>query len=390
MICLFLALAVGSSLMARDAVPVVGLGTGPVFSGATTNIVAATNHGTIGVSNIYTAANSGSSYTIAAPSNYATLGFDNFTPDVADFVNGQTVWRTSGIFRYRFLLMNSNSAISGLSGSLACGTNQGSYSAYAMTNYESGSLGYFLMTNMVARTNVGRDGVIWDSINSTGWTWHTNSIIYGTSNFTGLSQVHNIFGPVPTVIPTKWTAVTRRHAYSAGHVFDAAWCPGGTVYFVDAAGTSVPMVISSARSRFTYNSDGTMDDYCIVFFNSDLPTNIVPLRASTDTNFMYRFPFTKVSPLPIPSLETCQHGRIGSQQMQIFDNHQMHVGGDSGNPKFFLAGNELVTYQGTSGTFWNTTNFINDFNYLTTNAGLSTNLYWPNFYDLSAYPFHYP
>lgn len=71
--------------------------------------------------------------------------------------------------------------------------------------------------------------------------------------------------------------------------------------------------------------------------------------------------------------------------MTLFDSHSMHVTGDSGNPRFVIVSNNIVNYNGTSGTLLST-NFYNDLNALTTAAGLDTNSYQPTLYDLSGFP----
>jgi hypothetical protein len=376
--------------MVPDVAATLGGVQGPVFSAGTTNITGPwTNFGTFGFSNTYTSAESGSQYSITAPSNYALLGFDNFSPNVAGFVDGQTVWITGGKFSYRMLLLGTNQSTPvAFSSSLNCVTSVNSYSFYSFSNYAPGSLGYALATNITARTNAGRDGVLWDSISVGGWSWHTNSLIYGATGYTALSQMNTVVGDG---FPWKFTAITRRHAYTAGHVFGAPTTLGKRVYFVGSDGSTVSMTVTNARSRFAYTP--VSDDYCIVLFDQDLPATVTPVRVCASTNFQYKFPFNQAiaNQRFTPSLETCQHGRVGSQQMPIFDSHVMHVGGDSGNPVFFLYGNEVINYGGTSGTLLSTTNFWNDLNALTTAAGLNTNDYQPVFFhEITNFMSYYP
>lgn len=373
---------IGSALQDRGVIPTItSIGGGPVFSASSTNLSwPVTNYGVVYSTTEFTGSSVGNQYQFSFPSNYQIVSLNNFTPEIAGFVGNQTTWVTNGLFRYRIWYKNAGGFNVSCSGNLNIGYLTDSQSVNSFSNYVAGSLGNDLFTNVTALTNGGRDGIIWDSISSDTWTWHSNSLIYGKHGYTGLSQMSSFNAG----FPWKFTAITRRHAYSAGHVFGPG-TTNGYVYFIGSDGAKYSAFATNCRQRFDYTP--TYDDYCIVFFSQDLPATVQPLKVCVNTNVWSKLQIGKVSfYCPTPLLETCQHGRIGSQSMNIFDNHPMHVGGDSGNPAFFIHGTNLVNYQGTSGSLLSTTNFINDMNALTTAAGLSTNDYQPTYFDLSGYP----
>jgi len=379
----------GSSFKDQGVIPTItSVGDGPVLANAASTNVSwpNTNVGVVYSVTTLTGATTGDQYSFTAASNYTFIGFDNFTPDVAEFTGGRTIYKTNGVFRYRYSLRNTNGFDVACAGSLSIGTTTGGATINTFSNFVSGTLANDLYTNIVAITNAGRDGILWDSIAANGWKWHTNSVIFGKHGYTALSQMTSLQGN--NGFPWKFTAITKRHAYSAGHVFGGN-STNGYVYFVGSDGATNSMFVTDCRSR---NLNAlTQDDYCIVFFNADLPSTVQPIKVCVSTNFFAKMPTGKTSiNFPEAWFETCQHGRFGSQGMLIFDNHGMHVGGDSGNPDFFIHGTNLVNFQGTSGTLLSTTNFINDMNAMTISAGLNTNDYQPTYFDLSDYPVYYP
>ena len=238
--------------------------TGPQFSGTGTNTVwPVTNYGVVGATLTVSNATGGSQVSVTFPSNKTLVSFENYTPEVCGFINGQTVWRTNGVFRYGATFREANGAASGVGGSVALPITTGQWSFFAYSNYAAGTFGHALMTNLTARTNAGRDGILWDEISSNNWAWHTNSLIYGATGYTALSQMNEFNAG----FPWKLTAITRRHAYASGHIFGAG-ATNANVFFVGSDGVKVSAFVTSCARRLTGEP---YDDFYICFFNADLP-----------------------------------------------------------------------------------------------------------------------
>jgi hypothetical protein len=373
-ISLFLTLAlVSSSSPASTAgLPSVVLtATGPALSSASnTFFYPLTNSGVVYSSNYVYGAQVGQIATITWPATYTQTGVENFTPFVAGLVGGSTTWVTSGVFRCR-ATYNEGGTTHGYALTFPISTTLGTASLNTFSNYVAGSLGAVALAEITTRTNAGRDFSLWSAWATNGWTWNTNSLIYGCTGYTGLSQANSYGWGL-----TKLTAVTRRHLYTAGH----AALPSNTVaYFIGSDGSTN---IATGVARLVRYDSG--DDYCLILLSNDLPATVDPVCVAWSTNVAAKIPYFTLFTYPRPLLETCQHGQIGSQTMSLSD-HVFHVFGDSGNPTLLIVSNTLVNYGGTSGTLLST-NFYNDLNALTTAAGLSTNDYQPILYDLSGFP----
>jgi hypothetical protein len=353
---------------------------GVILTAGTTNTVwPLTNQGVVFSSNYLTGATIGGQYAITWPPN--TLSVDHFTPEVCGYLNNTTTWRTNGTARFR-AIVSSGGRTYGVALSLAIPMTAGTFSALYFSNYVSGTLGHHAITNIVARTNAGRTGELFAGYSPTGFAWNTNSLLYGLAGYSGISPSPNAGG--------TFTAITRRHIYTCAHTSPGAALTNGAgvgsvIYFTGTDGTTNAATITATRRRY-YDNGYPDDDYLLGIVSADLPATVQPLPVAWATNVTSRLPlgaWTQYPPIPI--LETCQHGRVGSRFMTLFDGHQMRVGGDSGNPLLIVVSNSLVNYGGTSGTLLSS-NFLADLNALTLEAGLDTNSYQPTIWPLTNFP----
>ena len=320
-------------------------------------------------------ASQGAQFSVAWPSNVTQLGFDNLSSNVAGFANGQTVWRGPGVFRGRLKYLESGQA-RGATVAFYCGTNTFSGSFLTWSNYVAGSLASVCLSNLFTLTNARPSDLIYTNAGASGWAWNTNCFLFGVTGFSGLSQVSASGGTLG-----KFTAITRRHAYTAGHTAN-----GGRVYFVGRDGSTNAADTLARVILGPVVTNGVYQDYCLVIFSNDLPATVEPVKLAYESVVNAKLPVVQPSSsAPVPYIETCQHGYVGSVSCVIGSGHAMHQGGDSGNPRFLILSNCIVNFGGTSGSLLSS-NFLADLNALTVAAGLSTNDYQPEIWGLSNYP----
>lgn len=385
MILLAAALLISGSARTDAPAPTFTEASGYLFSAATTNTTGPhTNTGVIYSTNSVTGATRGQQWAVSFGTNPAPISVDCFTSGVADFLNGQTVWRTSGVWRARATYQTSN-GVSAASSSVACGVVSSDFAFQRFSNYAAGTFAHTLLTNITARTNAGRDGLIYTNRSANaGWQNRTNSLIHGLNGATAISFANNSGDGA-----WRMTAITPRHAYTSAHVSGTvlsnnAWM-GTTVYFVGTDGSTNGATVTGSRRRYQDNGYPS-EDYTLVIFGSDLPAVVEPMKTTWATNITAKLPYLSAwLNHPLPLLQTCQHGLVGSTSLSLFDSHQFRVGGDSSNPAFIILSNSLVNYGGVSGTLLSS-NFLYDLNALTVEAGLSTNNYQPTIWTLSAFP----
>jgi hypothetical protein len=254
-----------------------------------------------------------------------------------------------------------------------------------------------IFENIMTRTN-GRSGFIWSGFvygrtNATGFTWLTNGFLTGLRGVSAISPANELGG---SQVPG--TALTRRHVYIRGH--DAGGVAnmistnlgfiGKKYWFIGTNNVAVSATI--ADNRICDPSNG--EDWTILFLSTDLPAEVEPMRcimngtwtatnAATPGNIWNKLP---ASP-PWPIFGTCQHNQLSGSDWgySIFDNHDIHIGGDSGSPNMLLLTNEVVFLSGR--TTWGISSLmLSNLNAMTISAGLSTNNYQPQFVDLSGWP----
>jgi len=375
-----LGLMVGSSAPASYSAPAITAASGQLMSAGATNTSGPfTNRGVVFSSNAITGAIEGQQWAVNWGTNPAPLSVDVFAANVAGYVGGQTVWRTNGTWTARASYPSGQAV--GLS--VACAVaSVGDGFFLTFSNYAAGTLGEHCLTNIQARTNAGKTGVLFSGRSTNGWAWSAGSLLSGVTGATGLSMPTN-----------SWTltAITPRHAYTAAHQFPGVAVTNGVyvgsvIKFVGTDGATNAATVTASRRRYSDNGFPA-EDYTLVIFSADLPATVEPVRVAWATNIAAKLISEPVANLnvPLPRLETCQHGRVGSQVITLFDGHAMHVGGDSGNPAFLIVSNAIVNYGGTSGSLLSA-QFLADLEALTVGAGLATNDFWPVIDSLSAFP----
>lgn len=323
----------------------------------------------------------GQEFTIAGASNAISL--DNLTPEIAGLSGTRTVWGSAGTVKIRGTFSGSNGVTSATTVFAANEVISGASYFLTFSNYVPGTLLHHTFTNVTTRTNAGKTAALFSGRSTNGWAWSTNSLLSGLTGLTGLSMPTNGW---------TYTAITPRHAYTAAHIYpgwvatNASGLISNVLRFVGTDGTTNTATVTGARGRYSDNGSPS-EDYTLVVFSADLPASVEPLRVAWRTNVEAKLPWYYSSGVDNPRawLETCQHGRVGSQMMTLFDDHQMHIGGDSGNPALIIVSNYLVNFGGTSGTLLST-QFLADLNALTTQAGLATNSYQPTIDSLSQFP----
>jgi len=342
-----------SSSQASAVSAIITADGGPVFSATATNFTYPhTNAGVVYSSNTYSGAVMGRQYNVSLPTNVVSTSYDNFTPEVAGFVAGQTVWVTNGVFRGRYRFIQ-DGVERGTSFSFKIAAEPvGATTLLSYSNWVSTTLAGACNSNLWVLTNARPSDRLYLTTPASGqlaWAWNTNCYLFGVTGYTGLSQFNSNSGTAGAQAFSKWTLITPRHAYTAGHVPNA-----GAMCFM---GTDGSTNIVWTQDRIYTNSND--DDYCLVLLSNDVPAVVQPVVCAWVTNIQAKIPaLTGVSlTAPTPSLETCQHGYAGSQTCTIGSGHTMHVALDSGNPRFIVVSNTIVNYGGTSGSLLSS-NFI--------------------------------
>jgi len=281
------------------------------------------------------------------------------------------------------------------------------------TNYNwKGTLSYSISTNFASVTNkapagggtVSLDQVMASGFYGTNCVWNTNSALWNKKGLTSWSPIHT---SQLTNLSTDVlvTALTRRHIYSRGHssgsdgYYSYNVTNGEYYYFYT---TNNQMVIRRALNKITRISSGK-GDYTITVLDSDLPTTIDTMAQAMqfpmDTNnafagtgdFSVKLNYGSAYNHPVTQLGFCQHGYIGFNSgdnngygITNFFPHGIYVGGDSGNPNFYVIGNELAMTSGRTTSGYNI--FMQqDIDALSATNGMDPALYQPRFVDVSKF-----
>jgi len=255
------------------------------------------------------------------------------------------------------------------------------YTYYVLRDYHPASFIYTAAQEAWRLTNSTSDQYLWNTWTPTGWTWNTNNILFNVRGFTGLSQTSDGNGG----FPWKWTLISKRIAYSSGHVWgNPTALVGQNVYFVARDGTKYSAQVSATRGAYNPTTD-----HALVLFSADVPATIEPVVVGIYSNFYAHFEFdSTIQAFTKPNFRTCQHGQVGliNDTSWKSKNHAFHVGGDSGNPIMVVITNTLVNYANEGAGLWTDTTFVNNYISLLETAGLSTNTYWPTFYTVTNQP----
>jgi len=300
---------------------------------------------------------------------------------------------------------------------LSSGSNNSAYMPRAIvtgsapfneTNYNwKGTLLDSIATNFASLTNkivagggvVALDQVMASGFYGTNCVWNTNSALWGKRGLTSWSPIHT-YGLTNFSTDVLVTALTRRHIYSRGHssgsdgYYSYNVTNGEYYYFYT---TNNQMIVRRALNKITRISSGK-GDYTITVLDSDLPTTIdtmaQTIQYSMDTNtpyagtgdFSVKVAYGGAYSHPSTQLGFCQHGYIGyvagdRYGVTNFFPHGMFVPGDSGNPNFYVIGNELAMTSGRTTTGYNI--FMQqDIDALSATNGMDPALYQPRFVDV--------
>jgi hypothetical protein len=265
--------------------------------------------------------------------------------------------------------------------------------AYTITNlvfsrFAPGSLNEFAWTNLLASTN-GRSLLIWAKrqhpllwpMTAPSVQWNTQSLIWGMKGLTALSpcwEKEGSSGQVPI------TLLTRRHGYARGHGMGreglVSTFRGKKVWFVTAANKVVETRGSSVMVR-----SQPAQDYSILMFDGDLPSDIEPVRVASLTELNIRCPAVHETPSLI--VRTEQEGRV-SAELPGF-TVPVYKGGDSGSPNLFFYGHELVFVGGRT-TSPPQKEWQDDINALCAKESVDPKRYQLQWVDLSKWPAYEP
>ncbi|MCL4790312.1 MAG: immunoglobulin domain-containing protein, partial [Verrucomicrobia bacterium] len=231
-----------------------------------------------------------------------------------------------------------------------------------------------IWTNYTAHTN-GKTAEMWATYshpirtNPPALAWNTNSLLYGKTGFTAISQANSFQSNHAPV-----TALTRRHGFTAGHSLAPY---SGYEGFAGHADTKVWFCTSDnqlveATNVIAYARWTSAYDYGIPIFNDDLPTNITPIMVMT--------PPTSIG----VCFRKCQHGLMSANlrpQTSLseaflpqdtskppFNDHNTSEGGDSGSPNMIPTTDGSLVFIGgisTSGAL--SVPMQEDMDYLCTN-----------------------
>jgi len=204
--------------------------------------------------------------------------------------------------------------------------------------------------------------------------------MWGMKGLTALSpcwETEGGAGQVPV------TALTRRHGYTRGHSlgpqgFSTVFA-GKQVWFFTLSNSVVPRTVLRSVTRL--GGDGQRRDYTILLFNEDLPAAIEPMRVTSFTNRLAKYPMANGAPCPI--FKTEQGGNVSADLPGFTVN--TWKGGDSGSPDMLPMPGELVFFGGRS-TSGPSAEMQADMDELCRLERLNPKRYQMQWVDFSAYP----
>jgi len=318
------------------------------------------------------------SYNEVLPTNTIVLSRSLVTTNQG-YLQGSTFYPTNdGTFLLLYTLQNTSAvykvSVQGTSTPYSAST----YRYYVLKDYHPSSFIYTAAQEAWRLTNSIRDQYLWTSWTPTNWAWNTNCILFDVKGFTGMSQTADDNGG----FPWKWTLLSKRIAYSSGHVYgNPTGLVGKNIYFVARDGTRYAAQVTATRGAYTASTD-----HALVLFSQDVPDSIEPVIVGLYSNVYQHFVFSSsIQQFTQPIFRTCQHGQVGlfTDQNWKSKDHPFHVGGDSGNPIFVIITNSLVNWANEGAGLWMDSTFISNYVSLLEGAGLATNTYWPTFYTVT-------
>lgn len=277
---------------------------------------------------------------------------------------------------------------------------------------------YHVYTNSLARST-GRTPTrfLWGAMPPVGTTnaptvqWDPNGCFYGWKGATGIAVWNSSSGG-----QVIFTAVTRRHAYCAGHQVYNGGHVGELIWYLGTNNVPVPMWIQDSISNAdpshpwggatnmpnTSVSPWEWPDVSIVMFSNDLPSSVEVMSVvnkhglRTADNVLRAVDGGGWPSVPdadgrivrpadgwVPWIATCQHlyAYWFGAEIAKGTNHTYYQGGDSGAPQCYLVNNQLVLFSGTSGGVQSDAMQFG-IDELCRRAGIDTNLYRLNLVDL--------
>ena len=384
----FLAVAFGVGLGSSRTAPPLSATAGPevYYSSGASNVLAfVTNSDSFYQMVEFVGAAWGTGVDLASSSPIVQL--DCFTPETAQSSGTSLGFLSAGAVRARAVYSDGTAATYSaqfMTNTIASATNN------VWQSFRPGWLGYALATNFVARTN-GKTATIWSGItagktNLSGVTFNADGVITGCRGATAISPASDDGQQI------TWTLLTTRHAYARGHGMGVEGGPadnpgliGRSVWFLGTNSSANQSFIQAARTVY----DPAGEDWSVCIFSNDVPATVEPMRIATNSGLSnIGTKMTNIYGVPFQLLGTCQHNTLCSDTVwgaSIFAGHNARQGGDSGAPNFLLLDNELVFVSGRTTTGFSQT-MLTNINLLTTSAGLSTNNYQPQIYDLTGFP----
>lgn len=332
----------------------------------------------------------------------------NLTPSVATVSTiGEITRHTSGILN---VVVKNNFISIPLSINLT-NKNDGSSTPRSLISTVVGSLAEHCQGQIDSRIDntmtKGVNGLVYSTQNHTTSTYTRNSSLWCSDvNLTCISPWNS-----NEANKKAGTLVTPRHILGAAHYEVNV---NNIIRFVETGGTVHTRTIVGKRTHPNYTPYSP--DLTIYTLDSDLPPEITPCKVmpSDWADYLVNNPDTRPPALGLDQEEKALimdfYGvGTGANFQYPIDSDRLIfseelVGGDSGNPAFFIIGGELVlitvwTFGGEgSGTY--VSRFLNDLNQMIVDSdaqyGISTigNVTWPNagghyqlkIADLSTFP----
>jgi hypothetical protein len=204
--------------------------------------------------------------------------------------------------------------------------------------------------------------------------WDTNSLLYGKTGFTAISQANSFQGKYAPV-----TALTKRHGFTAGHAlttestFGFAGHEGTKVWFCGSDNKLVTMTNAIAYVRTTNY------DYALFIFTTDLPDTVTPMAVTNPPSSIgvcfRKNQDGKMSANLRPPFESSDSSK------PPFNDYSTTEGGDSGSANMIPTTDGSLVFIGgisTSGAL--SDQMQQDMNILTLYLNLNTNDYGLNWH----------
>lgn len=250
-----------------------------------------------------------------------------------------------------------------------------------------GSLGEHLFEEHVRLTNgATKSPDITLTRSMSGATWNPNWFYFGCSNMTGQSHWRSNSGGSESLFKT--TAVSRVLLVTANHIgggpgWDGAYSNQFYLFVDRTNGNHWRRVVGS----YGPTNQAAAGDYRIIALETALPAGIDPMPIVFNTTISNKLANRNSS--PYPHANVCQHSRqVSPQQGVYFGDWHGVAGGDSGSPAWIVVSNRCLFVPNlfSAPGINDAAQFLADCAHATTNAGHSTNTYFPQVDSLSQFP----